>query len=265
MTSTKTEGSPDGIQPRTRSRAHRVLLWLTVVTLLLTAAAVTALWANRTQRTRHVQSTVDASYAASSKQAGKRHHDGKMALSELLGPVALHASSVTCVLNPQEAGLMVQSYAIECAIRTVDIYRTELTYRAMSDELEELSAKGDDDPLLLGSRDDVPTPPGGCGFVRAWSGPHPSDPTVTFRHLAAGSFDPSERAGVGDHGCVVPLPDYHLNATRVDSSYEPTAISPEYSWVTIERDTPFLNEHLGCDTPWLLCGLPISTPILPRQ
>ena len=188
--------------PAGRSRAPRVLLVLTVVLFLVVAVP----WVSRLQRTQYVQGMVDASYATSSEQANKRHYDGEIAVSELLGPVALQASSVMCVLNTREAGLMVQSYSIECAIRAVDIYRTELSYQAISDELEQISAKGANDPLLLGSREDVPTPPDGCGYVRGWSGPNRSDPTVSFSHLAAGSFDPTERTGTGDYGCVVPLP-----------------------------------------------------------
>lgn len=238
--------------PYTRGRGPRTVKVLVGLGVALVAIAtlVVALSAfARHQRAQQLQTTVDAVYAAARPEADERHLAGDVILTEFLGRVFVAASSVQCVLDRQDAGLVRQGWRLDCTIRTVDVYRTTMPYADLVDLLEQRSTRNRDDPTVLGHAVEMPAPPDGCGTLRAWSGDTALAPSVTITLLQAGTFDPTEHSGGADFGCVAPVPVYDASATRAESTYPDTALDRDQSWVTVERETPFLSHDLGCAPP----------------
>lgn len=244
------------------SRTLKVLTASTVTLALVAAGAVALSRVHRHQRTQHLQATVDATYAATRPAADRRHRTGDTLVAEVLGPHTFQASSVRCVLNGEDAGLIKQNWRLDCAIRTVDAYRTDLPYPRIASQLQQRADAFRGDPLVLGRPVTTTTPPHGCGTLRAHSGESPLDASVTISRLQAGHFEPTEHTGDPYHGCSAPVPVYDLPTTRVEVAYPDTAVDPQHSWLTVERDTPFLSQSLGCAPPW--CGVPVAEHVLPR-
>ncbi len=217
---------------------------------------------HRYQSTQQLQATVDAAYATARPQADQRHRAGQAVLDGILGPADLQASSVQCLVDGQDAGLIRVGWSLDCAIRFVDAYRTDLTYPVLAKQLQRGSLSHRSDPTILGRPVTTPAPADGCGTLRADSGDTPTDPSVTMTRLSAGAFDPSEHTGGSDFGCSAPVPVYDLTRTRTETTYADTDLAPQYSWVTVERNTSVLQMKLDCSP--LGCHAPAADPVLPR-
>lgn len=236
-----------------------------VVTLsfvVIVAGVIVADKVHRHRSTQQLQATVDAAYAKVRPQADERHRAGQAALDEILGRPDLQASSVYFRVDHHDSGLITTGYSLDCAIYSVDAYRTNLTYPALATQLQRASLNLDNDPTILGQPTTDPAPTNGCGTLRADSGKTPADPSMTIIRLAAGTFDPNEHAGGSSDGCVAPVPVYELTRTRTEKTYTDTDLTPQHSWVTVVRSTPVLQVDLDCSP--LGCLSPASDPVLPR-
>ena len=219
---------------------------------------------HRHQCTQQLQIEVDAAYAAVRRTADRRHRTGDATLTQLLGSRRLQASSVRCAVTGEDAGLIRQRWRVDCAIRSVDVYRTSSSYARLARQLQQRGVSRRADPLILGALTTA-VPPYGCGTLRAHSGESAADASLSITRLQAGRFVPTEHTGDPDYGCSSPIPVYDLPTTRVEVAYPDTAVEPEYSWVTVERETPFLSRTLGCGAAPLWCGLPLADHVLPRS
>lgn len=228
----------------------------TLALVVIVAGVAVAGKVHRYRSTQQLQATVDAAYSTARPQADKRHRAGQAVLDEILGPADLQASSVYCRVDSHDAGLITIGWSLDCAIYSVDAYRTDLTYPALATQLQRASLSLGNDPTILGHPTTEPAPPNGCGTLRN------DYPAVTIIRLAAGTFDPTEHAGGSSHGCVAPVPVYELTRTRTEKTYADTDLTPQHSWVVVVRSTPVLQVKLDCSP--LGCHAPAADPVLPR-
>lgn len=254
----------------TQARATRPRRWscarvfgvVFLAFVVIVAGAVVTGKVHRYRSTQQLQASVDAAYATARPQADQRHRAGQAALDEILGPAQLQASSVYCRVDGDDAGLIRVGWSLDCAIRSVDAYRTDLTYPALAKQLQRDSLAHRGDSTILGSPTTDPAPANGCGTLRADSGKTPADPSVTIMRLAAGTFDATEHAAGSSYGCVAPVPVNELTRTRTEKTYADTDLTPQHSWVTVVRSTPVLQVELDCSP--LGCHTPAADPVLPR-
>lgn len=251
-------------KPRRRlSRGLRLLIGIVVGLALVIGGVVVTGHLRQALRTSGLQDTVDQAYAVARPEAERRRSTGDAVLTDLLGPVLLRSSAVTCTLDHSDAGLMVQSWSQQCMIRTVDVYPTTLSYADLDARAESAARTANLEDSVLGAAVAGAVPRTGCGPVRSTGDRWATGPQVTVTRLQAGAFHPTDPDRDLATDCQVPVPVYDVPTTRVDASFVREAVTADRSWVVVERRTEFLTTDLGC-VGILFCSAPISSARLPR-
>lgn len=249
--------SREGARARSAVTAGVLLL----VAILLAVFVVPQV---RTQRrTAQLQTATTAAHQQTRPAVDQRRRTADQILARTLGPAALRSAVVSCRLEEDYAGLMVQNWRQVCTIRTLDIYPTSLRYPALAAQLESDATSVEE---LLGAASTDPAPRDGCGPMRSYSSPSLRTPLtrINLTRLQADRFNhPDDPAGTT--GCSRPPQSYPstTGATRIEAAFPPELMDLARSWVVMERDTEFFRQDLGC-AGFLACSPPVRRPVLPQ-
>lgn len=249
---------------RDRARARRALTVgvLLVVTILLAVFVVPQVQTAR--RAAQLQAATTAAYQQTRPAVDQRRRAADQILAPILGPAAFHSAVVSCRLDEDYAGLMVQNWRQVCTIRTLDVYPTTLSYPALAAQLESATANISSFEETVGAPSSDPAPRYGCGPVRSYTTSSPGTPTsrINLIRLQADRFRlPDDPAGTTE--CSAP-PQSHQSgtgATRIEAAFPPEALDLSRSLVVMERDTEFFRQDLGC--AGLSCSPPVKRAVLP--
>jgi type II secretory pathway pseudopilin PulG len=215
-------------------------------------------------RTAQLQTATTAAHQQTRPAVDQRRRTADQVLARILGPAALGSAVVSCRLDEDYAGLMVQNWRQVCTIRTLDVYPTTLSYPALAAQLESAATSGEE---LLGAASTDPAPRYGCGPVRSYSSPSLRTPStrINLTRLQADRFNhPDDPAGTT--GCSAPPQSYQstTGATRIEAAFPPEQIDLARSWLVMERDTEFFRKDLGC-AGLLACSPPVTSRASPTM
>lgn len=120
----------DGVRARRAFTAAVLLL----VAILLAVFVVPQ--ARTERRTAQLQTATTAAYQQTRPAVDQRRRTADQVLARTLRPATLNSAAVSCQLEEDHAGLMVQNWRQVCTIRTLDVYPTTLSYPALAAQLE---------------------------------------------------------------------------------------------------------------------------------
>lgn len=261
-------GAAQGVRERVQGRSvlgrHRAVVVSVVVVVLGVAVAHVVGDAHRRDQ---LQAATTSAYERARPGADRRRAEADATLRRVSAPAAFQAASVSCRLEEDDAGLVVQNWRQVCTIRTVDIYPTTSRPATVTAQLNAADGGLPDD--LLG----VPPVPvdesahsGGCLPLRGFASSPGAIPElrITLTRLEAHEF--SSGTSLGFPVCGVPPQTYDdvagTSRTRVEKAFPPAALDLDRSWLVMERETVFVRQDLGCHG-LVFCGSPLKHPVLP--